>query len=290
MTTSRVRRFLAAPAALLLAAATLTGCSGSEKELAEPTRPSTTAATTTTQETATEETTTTEASKEPVCDMAYLAEPGDWGDWEIDMCDGGFARVGVPQSDAVMYVEWDREAWTRLVGDGTHYSEMEGGMTDCFTEPYIDKLGVPSPLRDTLPKCNGRTAPAQPAPQQPAQNQAAGEIITITGLGEAYEEASYPACDGRSILILDSIIDRGNTGAAQGELAQWVMFVDPSGMDRKFTVPGQCPSLRAQVDGNNVYPVYLDFGQDTAAMCRAKATYGGNGRILSNRAEFVDPC
>lgn len=107
-----------------------------------------------------------------------------------------------------------------------------------------------------------------------AQPQAGGSgyylqdgIIVSAGLGEAGEDAMYPACDGRALLM-----------------------VRPSGRPVRFSVPGACPSLRAQVDGHKIYPVYLDYGSDVDAMCRAKATYGGNGRILSNAAEYVDPC
>ena len=59
---------------------------------------------------------------------------------------------------------------------------------------------------------------------------------------------------------------------------------------KEFTVPGQCSSLRKSVDGNLIYPVYLDFGFDEAAMCVAKARHGGNARTLNNDADFHDPC
>lgn len=115
-------------------------------------------------------------------------------------------------------------------------------------------------------------------------------VITVAGLGEASKDAEYPACDGRAILILDSVVDEGNGGAAMPAIARQVLMAHPSGKPVQFTVPGACPSLRAQLDGQNIYPVYLDYGADVDAMCRAKATYGGNGRILSNAAEYVDPC
>ncbi|MEH0146150.1 hypothetical protein V6D40_00520 [Corynebacterium sp. Q4381] len=115
-------------------------------------------------------------------------------------------------------------------------------------------------------------------------------VIVSAGLGEAGEVATYPACDGRAVLILDSVIDEGNDGGAMYDIAQQVLMMHPSGEPVRFAVPGACPSLRAQVDGHNVYPIYIDYGTDVDAMCRAKATYGGNGRLLSNAAEYVDPC
>lgn len=125
-----------------------------------------------------------------------------------------------------------------------------------------------------------------PAPSSAAQDG----IIRTARLGEAHQDASYPACDGRSILILDSVIDYGNSGQAADAVALEVLAQHPSGRAVEFTVSGQCPSLRAQLDGDNIYPIYLDFGSDASAMCSAKAAYGGNGRVLSNRDEYVDPC
>lgn len=117
-----------------------------------------------------------------------------------------------------------------------------------------------------------------------------GRYIDAAGRGEWVEEVSTPACDGRNILILDSIIDYGDRGDTINRIADLVMFADPSGKPRRFMAPGHCPSLRAQLDGNDIYPVYLDFGSDVDGMCAAKAAQGGNGRVLSNRNEYVDPC
>lgn len=117
-----------------------------------------------------------------------------------------------------------------------------------------------------------------------------GRYIDAAGRGEWVEEVSTPACDGRNILILDSIIDYGDRGDTIGRIADVVMVADPTGKTRHFMAPGHCPSLRAQLDGNDIYPVYLDFGSDVDGMCAAKASQGGNGRVLSNRNEYVDPC
>lgn len=106
-----------------------------------------------------------------------------------------------------------------------------------------------------------------------------GYFIEV-GLGEAGQKASFPSCDGRYILILTSVIDEGDEGKTFSNLAKAVMLDGPSG--KEFTVPGQCGSLRKSVHGNLIYPVYLDFGSDQTAACRAKAAYGGNVRPLTN--------
>ena len=60
--------------------------------------------------------------------------------------------------------------------------------------------------------------------------------------------------------------------------------------DLEFTLPGQCSSLRASVDGQDVYPIYYDFGLDEQAMCEAKAVHGGTARTLNTSAHYSDPC
>lgn len=95
--------------------------------------------------------------------------------------------------------------------------------------------------------------------------------------------ASVPSCDGRGILILDSFVETAQPQQGIADLLD-------SNPGAEFATPGQCPSLRASLDGARVYPIYVDYGHDTTALCQAKASRGGNARVLSNAAEFVDPC
>ena len=139
----------------------------------------------------------------------------------------------------------------------------------------------------------GEYAPGeQPPSSQPNWEDASKErYIPYVGMGETTPEyAAEPACDGRGILIVDSIVDYGDRDDTQRRIAFEALTADPSGKTREYTFPGQCPSLRKQLDGHDIYPVYLDYGSDTDALCRAKANYGGNARVLSNREEYVDPC
>ncbi|GAB3086255.1 hypothetical protein [Corynebacterium aquatimens] len=106
----------------------------------------------------------------------------------------------------------------------------------------------------------------------------------VAGLGEAMVEASYPPCDGRYILIVNSIQDDGSPNV-QEKLGQALLVGEPSG--KEFTVPGRCASLRKQINGRDIYPVYVDFGHDVDAACRAKAQYSGNVRPLKN-GNFAD--
>lgn len=110
---------------------------------------------------------------------------------------------------------------------------------------------------------------------EPAEKE---NYIREVGLGEAVQEASFPECDGRYVLIVDSVIADGDEQSTMRKIAHAVMSADPEG--KEFTVPGQCASIRKQVNGNDIYPIYLDFGSDKDAACRAKSTHGGNVRPL----------
>ena len=305
---ANVRAVLATVAAAILTAGSLTGCSSSENELAEPTQtaaPSTSTTATTT--TSAEKTETSSAQSQPVCDDALLQD--DFPDMRFSECEGGYAFIGVPHTDHTAIVHWTGSRWEPLPTQGEAYSALHG-MTGCYDRAKAKELGIPAAIQKRMFFCDQDESTLVPGGNQGSQNQASQQnqaqpanpapqggatyfqngIILSAGLGEAGEDASYPACDGRTILILDSVIDQGNDGGAMNDIARQVLIQHPSGQPVRFTVPGQCPSLRAQVDGNNVYPIYIDYGTNTSAACQAKVTYGGNARVLSNRAEFVDPC
>lgn len=107
-----------------------------------------------------------------------------------------------------------------------------------------------------------------------------GGVRTADG---ALVTASAPPCDGRGILILDSYVEGPNPQQGIADL----LDTHPGA---EFATPGQCPSLRASLDGARVYPIYADHGHNTAALCRDKAARGGNARLLTPAAEYIDPC
>ena len=121
-------------------------------------------------------------------------------------------------------------------------------------------------------------------------NAQPAEFIGATGLVSGVRTssgrlvtASAPPCDGRGILIVESYIESPDPQSGIAAL-----------LDRhpgaEFMTPGQCPSLRAEVGGARVYPVYIDHGHNTAALCRDKQARGGNARVLSPTAGYTDPC
>lgn len=100
-----------------------------------------------------------------------------------------------------------------------------------------------------------------------------GNYITHAG----GKRASQPNCDGRYVLIVDSIIADPSLGDPTQRLAE-ALASAPSGAE--FTTPGHCASLRPRVHGHDIYPVYLDYGANKSGVCDAKSRYGGNARPL----------
>lgn len=133
-----------------------------------------------------------------------------------------------------------------------------------------------------------RTSSASPAPavsagQPPDYIGATGLVSGVRTSSGRLVTASVPPCDGRGILILDSFVE---TPRPQEGIAA-LLDRHPGA---EFATPGQCPSLRASVDGARVYPIYVDHAHDTAALCGDKAARGGNARLLTNSTDHTDPC
>ena len=104
------------------------------------------------------------------------------------------------------------------------------------------------------------------------------------GLPAGFNPATV-ACDGHGVLIVDSVV-AGSPEEALPQLERSVAAYP--GAD--YYNPGICPSVRGEVAEGKVYPVAIDYGFDTDALCSAASRLGGNPRIMSNRAEFLSPC
>ena len=287
-----MRRRLALAAVSLLA---LAGCAD-EPDVVEvtvtETASSATPTTTTASSTALSSTSsTTPTGTPPDCsDEALQASPGYSGHRFFGECAGGFGFPGEPESDVRSLVAWNGKHWESVPADGIW--DGLGLQDECYNPGRLEDMGVPEEIAARVHRCGVYAPGEQPPSTQPNWEDASKErYIPYVGMGETTPEyAAEPACDGRGILIVDSVIDYGDRADTVHRLAVEVLTADPTGKSRQYTFPGQCPSLRAQVNGNDVYPVYLDFGQDTEALCRARANYGGDARVLSNRAEFTSPC
>lgn len=301
-----MRRWLLVAALL---ATSLAGCSTeAEEDLAEPTvslAPTTTTSTSE-GETTTESSSSTSSAKRkdspPDCsDEALQASPG-FEDFEMHgECEGGFARPGVPRTDHIVLVQWNGKHWTEVEADGVW--DGMGMARPCFNPGRLEEMGVPKRLAEKEPRC-GVYGPGQEPPHKQSSNAApsttktkdpnwgvkrdSNGVIVEANFEGLTRQISAPSCDGRGILILDSVIDEGDVGQTHSQIAFGVAYLGDG--NAEFTYPGQCASLRKQVDGKNIYPIYMDFGHDTDALCAAKANYGGNARLLNNSGEYVDPC
>lgn len=280
---------------MLLAAATLAGCSGGdldEPEMTVSSSASTASGSSGSSAKAAATTTAQAASKnsEPECtDAALRRSPGISPELTISECYGDNARIGFPNSDWVEFVHWNGSVWELIPKDGTSPKAVMDGR--CYRAAVIDPLNLDPALRSKITTCeelDGASSGSTKSQSSGGSGNNSG-LITKVSLGEAVTHASYPACDGRNILILQSVIDSHPEKLDTSlEIAFAVMTGDPS--NKEYTVPGQCSSLRAKVDGYDIYPVYVDYGSNQAAMCAAKAKYGGNGRTLNNSGDFGDPC
>lgn len=221
---------------------------------------------------------TAAASKEPSepgvrerCTASWVQRADGMEDMSaILYCDGDHVRAGVPNSDSLGLAVWKDNGWQKVAPSGRTFTGF-----NCYDENELDSLGFSDEAVGNLTLCGG-----------PRPGVGGSDSLETVGLGQGpVAVISRPACDGRYILIHDSIIDDsvGDTGT---KIAQSI----DGHPDWKYTYPGQCSSLRAQVDVHDIYPVYEDFGPDLRAMCAAKAQTGGNGRTLNSQGDFSDPC
>ena len=281
----RGRVALVAVGALSMVA--LAGCGG-EPEVAEPDIVGATKTIVTT--TASEEA-SAEKESVPDCSQGALdASPKLSGLEFVDGCEGNFAVVAQPNSDMLRRAQWNGKHWEFVEPDGTW--EGLGMAKECYNPGRLESMGVPESLRKGERTCGVYGPGEAPAGKQTTSATPTDVLDAVAQQGDGLlGNPAKPACDGRNILIIDSIIDNGDFyGSTMYRIFDVINAPDPTGKKRQWTNPGHCPSLRAQVDGQDIYPVFLDFGSDVAGVCDAAAKYGGNPRILSNRAEYLSPC
>ena len=304
-----MRRWLLVAALL---ATSLAGCSTeTEEDLAEPTVSLAPTTTTSTSETSEEETTAESSSSTsstkrkdspPDCSDDALQASPEFEEFQFfGECAAGFGQPGVPQSDASSLVKWNGKHWEQVEPDGIW--DGMGMQRPCYNPGRLEDLGVPERFADKEPRCGVYGPGEEPYHMQSTQaapsttktkdpnwgvKRDSDGVIVEANLEGFTRQISAPSCDGRGILILDSVIDEGDVGHTHSQIAFGVAYLGDG--NAEFTYPGQCASLRKQVDGQNIYPIYMDFGHDTTALCAAKANYGGNARLLNNSGEYVDPC
>ncbi|WP_027020156.1 hypothetical protein [Corynebacterium sputi] len=131
-----------------------------------------------------------------------------------------------------------------------------------------------------------------PVRAEEASDQQEVPAALITTREAPVQEPSGPStlpCDGRGILILESVVVPEGREAApkiNAAVAKWSRSLNPV----RYAEPGGCPSLRSELNGDAIYPVFVDYGFNTGELCSAMRNHGGNARTVSERPEFLSPC
>ena len=127
------------------------------------------------------------------------------------------------------------------------------------------------------------------APSGPMNGEGADRAGSPFVSGVPASAQVVPECDGRGVLIVQSVM--GNSGDVAGEINA-ALANNPGAV---VYPPGVCPSIRGEVGGAAIYAVVQDFGTDYDALCSAEATAGGdenalNARRLDRSTNWQSPC
>lgn len=158
--------------------------------------------------------------------------------------------------------------------------------TESSTESPVETSGESERAESqTSQPAESSEAPPENEPAEPREQEDRGAPGDIS-----VQRVSSPRCDGRGVLIIESVIDDG-TGAAQARIDE-LLATHPGSTSYQ---PGACPSLRAAVDGQSIYPVVIDYGFNFDDLCGAFYAAGGdpsvrNARLLTNEPGAQSPC
>ncbi|WP_273352626.1 hypothetical protein [Corynebacterium resistens] len=198
-------------------------------------------------------------------------------------CDGQWMLAGAHGTDAVGLYYWTGDEWGSYETDGNHRTGSQGR---CYSYGKLKDANAPSHLLDLLDNktmlceeaarmdSDADSTPRLSQPRKPPANENRGS-----------GKFSSAQCDGRYVVIVDSVLVY--PGQDPGPFVNASLAANPGA---KATSPGACGSLRASVDGADVYPVYRDYGSDRAGACAAEARGEGNARKLQSAADYSSPC
>ena len=141
-----------------------------------------------------------------------------------------------------------------------------------------------------LTACGGDGGPGPTAGEGNSSTPAAPSTSSTSSAASVSGGATTPQCDGRGVMIIESVVDDG-TGAAQARISQ--LLAEHPGA--QWYRPAACPSLRGSINGQSIYPVVVDYGRDFDRLCADFYAAGAdtsyrNARILNNVSEAQSPC
>lgn len=129
-------------------------------------------------------------------------------------------------------------------------------------------------------------APTEQKEDAPVESAPVGLDVNLpAAMREAGLTPAQAVCNGKPVLIVESVLDDGSGTQAAARLPE-VFAMYPGSV---FYLPGACPSLRGVYEGQDVYPVVQEF-DSVASLCEAWAARGGNPRLLNDDTSYFSPC
>lgn len=217
------------------------------------------------------------------CTIGYMhvsgAVPAELDD--VEKCDGTWAGAFQHGTDWLIPLHWTGSEWEEYTPDKDNIYSPIGGR--CYSDEKLQRDGVPEDTQRLF----GRCTPASKAKKHPNNNNNNDGTITSVSVNGSTRSIRNVTCDGDYVLILQSVIDQPG-GDTKGKLRSALA----SNPDAYYTYPGACPSLRKKdPNGNLVYPVLIDYGNDLDAVCEAASrTSGAFPRRLNNDDSYSSPC
>lgn len=204
-------------------------------------------------------------------------------DFYVNYCDGKWGQIVIAEWGIGDVEYWDGDRWIEI--SGRVIEDDYGPGIYCFDKKALMAYNPPQKALDGMRVQFCEDVIAKKSSQADSTSEggsSSGGNSEVTGL-------SMPACDGRYVLIVDSVIVTAGEDA-QSKVSQSLAQYPGASV----TKPGACGSLRA-VDpdsGGDIYPIYYDYGFDLDAACVGRQNNGnvGNVRKLSNQTEQVNLC
>ena len=216
------------------------------------------------------------------CTIVYMHQtgvvPAELDD--VEKCDGTWAAAIQHGTDWSIPLHWTGSEWEEYTPDKDNIYSPIGGR--CYSDERMQRDGVPEDTQRMF----GRCTPASEAKKHPNNNNSGGTITSVSVNGSTRSIRNV-TCDGDYVLIVQLVIDQPG-----GDTKSKLRSALASNSDAYYTYPGACPSLRKKdSNGNLVYPVLVDYGNDRDAVCEAASrTSGAFPRRLNNDDSYSSPC
>lgn len=201
-------------------------------------------------------------------------------DVRLEYCDGEWAATTDFDGATSGALHWNGSEWVNLPGDEAQpyapmspcYYKTNSLMSYNSSQKALDGMGIV--FCEDLPEWREQ------------HSTSSGNSSNLAAGSSLYD---MPACDGRYVLIVESVIVPAGEDAQSKVSGRLSHYPGAS-----VTKPGACGSLRA-VDpdsGGDIYPIYYDYGFDLDAACVGLQNNAnvGNVRKLSNQTEKVNLC